>query len=194
MSLTGEVLLIWMSLNEGLIASPLNIRFCSINLITSDSLVCSTKFITAQPLQAAPLAQEQSQPWLQWSTISQGDFGSLTSSLMFASFWALQSCKQGLNLPGQGVWAAVNTHNIRQRASRKGDQSFPCAWYLVTHLLNVGTGLLPRSQQEKKSFVWRKCSKSPAPSYSLHNPLNCSAIKRVKCRLSWKQPGSKPAT
>lgn len=42
-SLTLDVLLIWVSLNEGLIASPLNIWFCSINLITSDSLVYSTK-------------------------------------------------------------------------------------------------------------------------------------------------------
>lgn len=42
-SLTLDVLLIWVSLNEGLIASPLNIWFCSINLITSDSSVYSTK-------------------------------------------------------------------------------------------------------------------------------------------------------
>lgn len=43
MSLTREVLLIWVSLNEGLIASPLNIWFCSINLISSAPLVYSTK-------------------------------------------------------------------------------------------------------------------------------------------------------
>lgn len=124
MSLTGEVLLIWVSLNEGLIASPLNIWFCNQIDGTSDSLVHSTKrhysptpasnSITIRAKPAVIAMEHHHSRWFQLSHF-------IPHACLPLGFTV---CKQGLYLPGQGVWAADNPHSSGNVSRERGISVF----------------------------------------------------------------------